>query len=531
MVADGIDARRLPIRITPRFSFRLAFGSPTLRFAPLLVLSWCSALFAYGLSAGPLYRTESLRAIIGAECLHGNWLYPVLYGEPFLTKPPGQYAAIGLCSLPFGHVTAISARLPSVFAATAVVILIYGLFRRTLGERSAVIAALLLPTSVLWLEKVTSAEIDMTLVGWVTAALVLFHRSISASVRFSAVWMILALLCAAAGTLTKWTAPAFFYLTVVPFLFWRGQLRLLFGWRHLLGAGVATIILMSWAAAVSERVGWDTLSDTIRKEAEYRFHSPAKTKGYPWGGVLIYPLLVLAAHLPVSLFALTTLRPSFFRLWDDRGRMLLQFLHCWTWPNLIFWALVPNHNVRYALPLSPGLMGLGIMGFLAWWGRFRAIGENLTAQPPSLERKGEKRPFGGGVEEGFSPVVLHPTPWRVRLFVGFLACWLVAKIVFVEVVIPHRTAGRSAEITADQLRELVPPGETLHLFKLKDEGIMFYYGRPARKLHNPHDLPRGGYAVLIEQEWNDRAAFGEIELVRWMYDQQGDPLILVRTAP
>ena len=38
-------------------------------------------------------------------------------------------------------------------------------------------AALLLPTSVLWLDKVPSAEIDMTLVGWVTAALVLFHRA------------------------------------------------------------------------------------------------------------------------------------------------------------------------------------------------------------------------------------------------------------------------------------------------------------------------------------------------------------------
>ncbi len=60
-------------------------------------------LFFYGLAAGPLYRTESLRAIIGRECLHGQWLFPVLYGEPFLTKPPGHYAAIGFCSLPFGE--------------------------------------------------------------------------------------------------------------------------------------------------------------------------------------------------------------------------------------------------------------------------------------------------------------------------------------------------------------------------------------------------------------------------------------------
>ena len=90
--------------------------------------------------------------------------------------------------------------------------------------------------------------------------------------------------------------------------------------------------------------------------------------------------LVLAAHLPLSLFALQTLRPSFFRLWDERGRLLLQFLHCWTWPNLIFWALVPNHNVRYALPISPGLMGLGCHGVdLAWW-RQEAVAAPLDVE-------------------------------------------------------------------------------------------------------------------------------------------------------
>jgi hypothetical protein len=100
-------------------------------------------LFVYGVAAGPLYRTESLRAIIGRECLHGHWLFPVLYGEPFLTKPPGHYAAIGLCSLPCGDVTVASARLPSVLAATVAVFLVYFLFRRPMGEQVALLAALL----------------------------------------------------------------------------------------------------------------------------------------------------------------------------------------------------------------------------------------------------------------------------------------------------------------------------------------------------------------------------------------------------
>ena len=87
---EATDSTRIPIHVSgsltaPRIS------------VPAMIAIWCSVLFLYGIATGPLYRTESLRAIIGRECLHGHWLFPVLYGEPFLTKPPGHYVAIGLC--------------------------------------------------------------------------------------------------------------------------------------------------------------------------------------------------------------------------------------------------------------------------------------------------------------------------------------------------------------------------------------------------------------------------------------------------
>jgi len=463
-------ARRLPIRAS--------------HF--VILAAWCGVLFLYGVAAGPLYRTESLRAIIGRECLHGQWLFPVLYGEPFLTKPPGQYVAIGICSLPFGDVSAASARLPSVFAASASVFLIYFLFRRALDDRAALVAALLLPTSVLWLDKVPSAEIDMTLVGWVTAALVLAHGALE---RNSAVAWVLSLLCVVGGTLTKWTAPAFFYLTLIPLLAWRGELRILFGWRHLMACMAAGGVCALWGITVAGQVGWERLIETVRSEALYRFSARSATKGSASLEVVTYPLIVLAAHLPLSAFALLTCRRSFWAKWDGRGRLLLQLLHCWTWPNLIFWSLVPNHNVRYALPLSPGLAGLGVMGLVG----------TLPAAP------------------------------RLRWAVGaFLAAWLIVKIAFVEYVIPERHAKHDPEPIAARLRAEVPLRQPLHVFRLKDEGVMFYWGRQVVRLHEPRDLPPGAYAVLIRQEWEDRHAFGHLELVHCLCDQQGDPLILVR---
>src|SRR5439155_6255621 len=128
-------ARRLPMSTalvppahSPPFALRLSslarfVDSP---WAALLLLPWCGFLFFYGLTAGDLYRTESLRAIIAQDFLNsGNWVVPTLYGEPLLTKPPGMYAAVAAVSAPFGGVTDWSARLVSAVAATATVFLFF----------------------------------------------------------------------------------------------------------------------------------------------------------------------------------------------------------------------------------------------------------------------------------------------------------------------------------------------------------------------------------------------------------------------
>ncbi|MFO0825578.1 MAG: hypothetical protein U0792_21060 [Gemmataceae bacterium] len=112
--------------------------------------------------------------------------------------------------------------------------------------------------------------------------------------------------------------------------------------------------------------------------------------------------------------------------------------------------------------------------------------------------------------------------------IAFLALWFVAKFAFVEFVISARAAKHNAEPIAAQLRERIPGGEPLYLFRLKDEGVLFYYARPAHRLHHPRELPPGSFAVLIQQEWEAREAFGDLELIDRLSDQQGDPLIVVR---
>jgi 4-amino-4-deoxy-L-arabinose transferase-like glycosyltransferase len=460
--------------------------------AALVLLGLCAFLFFYGLTAGDLYRTENLRAIIAADFLRsGNWVVPKLYGEPLFTKPPGMYAAIALVSWPFGGVSTWTARLPSALGATAAVFLFYWYFGRQLGRLGGLVAACLLPASVLWLDKVPTAEIDALQVAWVTGAVVFFLRALEAEddkvtrwqgdkvtekqteapadrrsrhlVTLSPChlvtdfWWLLALLCVAGGFLTKWTAPAFFYGTAVPLLWWRGRLRLLLGRGHLLGAGLAAAVCLGWAALAVGLTGWDAFYDTVSREALQRLSpehhlealrelSPShQPQVYPWVAVLLHPVRTLAANLPWSAVALVTLWPGFARLWDERGRRLLQALHCWAWPNLLFWSVIPEHAQRHSFPLFPAFAGLAALVWLAW----------LTGRLcwPAIR--------------------VRPAP----VLVGLLVLWLVAKVVFVEGLVPARNHGRAPRAKGEQLAALVPAGRTLYVFRLKDEGIMFYYGR------------------------------------------------------
>src|SRR5207244_2679432 len=178
--------------------------------------------------------------------------------------------------------------------------------------------------SLMWLDKATTAEIDMLQVAWVSAAVLCFLRAIEAeddkvtrrqgdkvtevrafrvavgprgieqvpppidrpepeaapSVILSSChlvilssptfWWFAALLCVAGGILTKWTAPVFFYATAVSLLWWRGRLRLLLGRRHLVSAGVAASLVLAWVAAAVAHSGWDVFYATVSREALQR---------------------------------------------------------------------------------------------------------------------------------------------------------------------------------------------------------------------------------------------------------------------
>jgi 4-amino-4-deoxy-L-arabinose transferase-like glycosyltransferase len=453
--------------------------------------------------------------------------------------------------------------LPSALAATLTVGLFYLSFAHALGRRAGLLAAALLPCSLLWLGRVPSAEIDLVQLGWVSASLLLFLRALEAAESGAGGrgWWLAALLCVAGGTLTKWTAPAFFYLTIIPLLGWRGHLRLLLGSSHLCALALALALCAGWAAAAAAEVGAGPLRETVLREALQRLSPQHHPRPYPWLELLTFPGSFLLACLPGAALAPVACRPSFGRLLDERGRCLWQLLLCWAAVNLLFWAVVPGHRPRHALPLQPALAGLSALAAITWL--------RGTRKAPEGERRGVSPPVGRGrpalkgraytsgsrvnpaeavapAQPG-SPGFTRGGPsftagWcaappagsrraarqaaRIAL-VGLLVAWLAVKMGYTFVVVPRQSAHRHPSAGGALLSAAVPPGGLLYLVNARADGVLFYYGRRTCRLDSPGQLPAGACCLLTEPEWRRwPAGRGARERAR-LEDDQGGGLVLI----
>lgn len=162
-------------------------------------------------------RAESYYAV-GARLMVENdaWLMPHSPDEAPLTKPPLTYWLIGISYKLFG-VSYGSSRLPSVFAAIAVLAIVYAVGVWLEGIRSGLISAAMLASSYIFLSFARMAMSDMLLTLWVTATLGCFLVALTERSERNDWARRLALLgwvAIALGLLTK--GPVAFVLVAAP---------------------------------------------------------------------------------------------------------------------------------------------------------------------------------------------------------------------------------------------------------------------------------------------------------------------------
>jgi len=142
-----------------------------------LVMLLAAVLAGWGLWGYDLWAPDEPYFGEGARemVVDGHWAVPHVNGQVTTDKPPLFFWLIALFSLPFGSVTSMSARLPSVLASLGTLWLTMRLGRRWAGDRAGSLAGLVLTTTYLFWDKSRTAQIDALLCFLVLVALSAFE--------------------------------------------------------------------------------------------------------------------------------------------------------------------------------------------------------------------------------------------------------------------------------------------------------------------------------------------------------------------
>ncbi len=224
------------------------------RLQSLFVLIALPALLLYPcLDFRLLEPDEGRYAEIPREMLaRGDWIVPILQGEPYLDKPPLLYWLVMASYSVFG-VHDWAARIPTALAVHGCILTIYLFGCRMFGERRSLRGALLLSAMPGLVGIGRLLNLDGLLTLWVTLGLFAGFRHVQPDrPRWAfAVWT----LACGLGVLTK--GPIAVVLVIAPLIAWRWlnpERRTLLGWRTCAAffAGVLAINI-PWYIAISLR--------------------------------------------------------------------------------------------------------------------------------------------------------------------------------------------------------------------------------------------------------------------------------------
>lgn len=150
------------------------FKAIYLRHPYLLILFVSIMLTLPWITMGEFYTKGEPREATVATCIlnTGNWVLPSDYADEVAYKPPFMHWFIAIFSLPVGHVTETTARLPSALGLIGITLMFFALLYKRTDSFRAMLAALMLLTSFEMHRSALEARVDMTLAFFMIGALI-----------------------------------------------------------------------------------------------------------------------------------------------------------------------------------------------------------------------------------------------------------------------------------------------------------------------------------------------------------------------
>ncbi len=342
----------------------IAWPQPTLgvvrRHPYAALLALCLLLWLPGFFTIPPSDRDESRFVQGTKQMleSGNYVEIRNGAEARNRKPVGIY----WLQLPFAaaaRATGIAAanpvwpyRIPSLLGGLIAVFASFGLWRRTVGDRAAMLAAGMLASCVILAVETNIAKTDAALLGATTCAMGLLARAYLRPrgllpEQAAAFWLALG-----AGILIKGpVTPMVAGLTALALVATdrrRGGAAWLSGLRAGWGVPLMLAVVLPWFVAIGVATHGAFFADAVGGDLVGKMRGGDDAHGAPPGLHLLFlPLLAF----PSSLLVLRALPAA----WRDRTAPVTRFLLAWIAPSWIVFECVPTKLPHYTLPLYPAL--------------------------------------------------------------------------------------------------------------------------------------------------------------------------------
>ncbi len=316
-----------------------------------VLVALCGILFFLHLARIPFFdKGEPREAILAQEIfLHGDWLFPLKWGEEVPSKPPLFHWFAALASVARGRIDEATVRFPSALFATLGVLILYFFGRRLFDSEVGLYGAVILATSVVYQSEAIVARVDMTLAFFLTATLVVFYL-LYCGFLTGPLWTYGFYLLLGMSVLAKGPVGL-----ILPGMVMGGFLVLRkrwdFLWRLFFHRGVvlALIIGISWYAMALLRGGEEFFNRQIIHENLARFFASGEGgAGHRKPFYYYFPYLI-SGGLPWSLFLPFVLVDWFKKKAFGEDQNL--FLMLWVGVIFFFFSLSAGKRAVYLLPL------------------------------------------------------------------------------------------------------------------------------------------------------------------------------------
>lgn len=346
----------------------------------LALVLWVLLVNGYGLGALEYVRhTEADRTLISMEMVeNNNYLVPTLVGSEILTKPPLFYWLTAFLIKTLNSPSELVARLSSLLSGSLMVALFY-LYSLsfTTKKRLSGLMALALSTSMAFYVFVSVAEIDMIFACFcvlsIIAAYDLYENQGVKKILIFSAFVTLAFL-AKGPPVYFFTLGAIILWSFIDLVFYKNKYtKVAYNFSHIVaGLILATLILLIWLLPLGEQVGWELLKGRLHEEVFNRV-TDFSERGR---GAMYYVLPLFLNSLPWSIFLLFGIF-HFFRVkasdkeeWYNvlggyfvYPQIRRYFCFCCTvvLSGFMMLSIAQGKSTRYAFPLIPFFVNIAVI--------------------------------------------------------------------------------------------------------------------------------------------------------------------------